>query len=293
MFSEEEWGRFNHPEALVSWVFSRWGGKAQRQERYDPERLRLFACACLRRVWDLLDDEHRRAVELLEEHVRSPRPGGLVRTRQAYRQASRRLAQEWVERWDSQWDAGAVIRALEKSSAYTHFGWHILTAIAGPRKLDLVNRLDITARCRAASAVWRASANKPSAAALACSNASEAAGYRDALERARRGGRISRNHSFRSAAESSAQADLFRDIYRNPSAPNAVAKSCLAWRDGTVVKLARGIDRDQDWSRLPILADALEEAGCDDAGLVAHCRSAGPHVPGCWAVDLVLGRGCD
>jgi hypothetical protein len=46
-----------------------------------------------------------------------------------------------------------------------------------------------------------------------------------------------------------------------------------------------------DTARLAILADALIDAGCDDAELIQHCRSAGPHVRGCWAVDLILGKG--
>jgi hypothetical protein len=41
---------------------------------------------------------------------------------------------------------------------------------------------------------------------------------------------------------------------------------------------------------MPILADALEDAGCADAGILAHLRSLGPHVLGCWALDLVLGK---
>jgi hypothetical protein len=44
------------------------------------------------------------------------------------------------------------------------------------------------------------------------------------------------------------------------------------------------------FDRLPILGDALTEAGCTDAGLLAHCRQAGPHVLGCWALDLILGK---
>jgi len=68
----------------------------------------------------------------------------------------------------------------------------------------------------------------------------------------------------------------------------------LAWKNGTIVNLARPIyDEDVpygclDASRLEILADALEEAGCTNADILAHCRSPGPHLRGCWVVDLVL-----
>jgi hypothetical protein len=63
------------------------------------------------------------------------------------------------------------------------------------------------------------------------------------------------------------------------------------WLTATAVALAQAIYEDRAFDRMPILADALEEAGGDDADLLAHCRSDGPHVRGCWAVDLVLGKG--
>ena len=62
------------------------------------------------------------------------------------------------------------------------------------------------------------------------------------------------------------------------------------WRTADVVGLARAIDHEGVFDRLPFLADALIDAGCADAAVLAHCRSAGPHVRGCWVVDLVLGR---
>jgi hypothetical protein len=61
-----------------------------------------------------------------------------------------------------------------------------------------------------------------------------------------------------------------------------------AWLTSTVVILAQGISADRAFDRLPILADALEEAWCDNTGILDHCRSGGPHVRGCWVVDLIL-----
>jgi hypothetical protein len=58
----------------------------------------------------------------------------------------------------------------------------------------------------------------------------------------------------------------------------------------TVKQLADTIYTDRAFDRLPILADALEEAGCTDAAIVGHCRGPGPHVRGCWVVDLILGK---
>jgi hypothetical protein len=69
-----------------------------------------------------------------------------------------------------------------------------------------------------------------------------------------------------------------------------IAPTWLAWNEGTVVKLAKGIYDDRAFDRLPVLADALEEAGCHDPAITAHCRQPGEHVRGCWVVDLLLGK---
>jgi hypothetical protein len=62
-----------------------------------------------------------------------------------------------------------------------------------------------------------------------------------------------------------------------------------AWLTPNVVKLAGESYDEQTFDRLPTLADALEEAGCTNPELLAHCRGPGPHVRGCWVVDLLLG----
>ena len=92
------------------------------------------------------------------------------------------------------------------------------------------------------------------------------------------------------AAEQAAQADLLRDILGNPFRPVAVAPAVLAWDGGTVAQLAQAIYQKRAFDRLPILADALEEAGCTDAPILAHCRQPGKHARGCWMIDLLTGR---
>jgi hypothetical protein len=82
---------------------------------------------------------------------------------------------------------------------------------------------------------------------------------------------------------------LFRDIF-GPTlfCEVRIVRDWLAWNDGTVPRIAQGIYQERAFDRLPILADALLDAGCDNEELIQHCRSAGPHVRGCWAVDLIL-----
>jgi len=90
----------------------------------------------------------------------------------------------------------------------------------------------------------------------------------------------------RLAAERAVQANILRDIAGNPFRPETTDS---AWLTPTVVRLASGIYADLAFDRLPILADALEEAGCDRLDILTHCRGPGPHVRGCWVVDLTLG----
>jgi hypothetical protein len=82
-------------------------------------------------------------------------------------------------------------------------------------------------------------------------------------------------------------SDLVRDIFGNPFQPVVFDPS---WLTPTAVTLAESIYRDRAFDRLPILADALEEAGCDHFDVLAHCRGEGTHVRGCWVIDLVLGK---
>ncbi|MFO0824661.1 MAG: hypothetical protein U0792_16345 [Gemmataceae bacterium] len=63
------------------------------------------------------------------------------------------------------------------------------------------------------------------------------------------------------------------------------------WRSDTALSLAKHIYESRDFAQMPILADALQDAGCDNADILNHCRdTAATHVRGCWALDLVLGK---
>jgi hypothetical protein len=90
-------------------------------------------------------------------------------------------------------------------------------------------------------------------------------------------------------ADTAAQRALLVEIVGNPFRPTQLRPSWLLGADGGVRPFARAIDRERAFERLPILADALEDACCADADLLAHLRGSGPHVRGCWALDVVLG----
>ncbi len=84
------------------------------------------------------------------------------------------------------------------------------------------------------------------------------------------------------------QSELLRCILGNPFRPRALDPGWLTWSDGTVDHLARAIREERRFADLPVLADALEDAGCESRELLAHCRQPGGHAPGCWALDLLL-----
>jgi hypothetical protein len=91
--------------------------------------------------------------------------------------------------------------------------------------------------------------------------------------------------------EKAAQCALIRDVFGNPFQPPPVVEDVwLNWNGGTVPKLARAIYDERRFVDLPILADALEEAGCGDSDILSHCRDGGEHVRGCWVLDLLLGK---
>jgi hypothetical protein len=81
--------------------------------------------------------------------------------------------------------------------------------------------------------------------------------------------------------------NLLQDVFGNSFRPVAVDPS---WLTSDVRTLAEGIYQDRAFDRMPILADALQDAGCDNDDVLNHCRQPGEHVRGCWVVDLLTGR---
>ncbi len=85
-------------------------------------------------------------------------------------------------------------------------------------------------------------------------------------------------------------ADLLRDVAGNLFRRVTIRHRWRVWEGGTVVRLARAIYDGRRFDELPVLADALEDAGCADEAVLAHCRGPGPHVRGCWLLDGLLGQ---
>lgn len=106
---------------------------------------------------------------------------------------------------------------------------------------------------------------------------------------------LSRGHlrfsSGRTARTNVAHADILRDLFGPlPFRPVEVVPAWLAWNAGAVPGLAGTIDEEGTFDLMPVLGDALEDAGCEDAMILDHLRGEGRHVRGCWALDLILAR---
>jgi hypothetical protein len=97
--------------------------------------------------------------------------------------------------------------------------------------------------------------------------------------------RVTNGESVPNAAE---KAHLVRDIFGNPFRKAAFSKT---WRTDTAMSLAQQMYESREFGAMPILADALQDAGCDSDDILNHCRDANAtHVRGCWVVDLVIGK---
>jgi hypothetical protein len=205
-----------------------------RAERISDRKLRLFAVACCRRVWDRLPEgRHRDVVDLAERHAE-----GLLSQRvwQSARQTDLGVA---THRTTADDVVGYVLHKDPRTAARATSGNASTLAVeeavlpAGP------DRPRFQVYLPAQHAVL-----KEFAALLRC-----IAGERYRLPRLK------------------------------PS-----------WLTSDVVALARGIYDERAFDRMPILADALQDAGCDNDDILNHCRGSGPHVRGCWVVDMLLGK---
>jgi hypothetical protein len=111
---------------------------------------------------------------------------------------------------------------------------------------------------------------------------------KNAFDMAQRTSEITAGLGGRGKVPPAEQIALLRDLFGNPFRPVALEP---AWLTSDVLALARGIYEEKAFDRMPILADALQDAGCDNDTVLAHCRGTAPtHVRGCWVLDLVLGK---
>jgi len=250
---EAEWfAERKQPLALLAHV----GRKVSARKR------RLFACACCRRIWHLIDDWRCRGTVGVAE----------------------RFA-----------DGLATSEELAGAEAQARAGAQELLGVGG--------RDDGAWACHAlcaAKAGMTSTGNGAVNAAGIAVRAVQWGAFSEALRQGQARFDIIANQDRFGDEERAEQCRLMRAILGNPFHPLPPRKGKRAWEqqkrswlernDGLARTLAEGIYDEQRFEDLPILADALEDAGCTETTILEHFRGPGPHVRGCWALDLVLAK---
>jgi hypothetical protein len=226
--------------------------------RDSPRKLRLIGCGFCRLIWDDLLDEKCREVICQSEYYAD----GLISI-----QELRRIWDEIATGSDDEYLRYQYRLAMDAGEA--EFLPFCCNQIAKVR--DSVQRLlseCSSLRRRVVSRVAKRKANRPS-------------------------GRT-RDQLVTPIADRLASGDankiggrIIHDLFGNPFRHVTLDPS---WLTSTVLALSQQMYESRDFSPMPIIADALQDARCDNDDILAHCRGPGPHSRGCWAVDLVLGK---
>jgi hypothetical protein len=280
--TETEWLTSGNATAMYGFLLeetilfrTRWQGSVLVRRFLSSERkLRLFACACCYRIMHLIPTEASRQVVVVAE----------------------RYAEGLADKTDLEAALAASVQACQErdnrrrnmGSVWTPVEGHALNAVSRVFRTEEAGR---GGAIRAAALAWATEAviqawqreavevaklQNMDATCLVEAPATEA-WTRAALEH-------------EEAKESVRQAALLHDIVGNPFQIVTIDRAWLRWNAGCVEQIARRIYDDRRFADLPVLADALEEAGCDDAAILGHCRQPGDHARGCWVLDSLLGR---
>jgi hypothetical protein len=229
---EAEWLDCTHPRPMLEFL----------RGKVSERKLRLFACACCRRIEHFLTDEvDRKALDAAERYA-----DGQLRDRSLQNWRRRAALARQPYRINGVWQLGLL-------------AYYAVTQTLVSAKDDAYLEVHSTVARVVADATLRSQVNPAWHAAF--------------------------------QAESAVLSDLLRDIVGNPFVPSpAMDLGWLQWHNGTAAGLASAIYDERRFQDLPILADALEDAGCTNTGILTHCRQGGEHARGCWVVDTLFAR---
>jgi hypothetical protein len=221
------------------------------RNRASDRKLRLLAIAACRHVWNLMTDERSRdAVRVAEQLAEGQASESERASIENKAVEARRDARQW-------WGAAEEDEIASAGVDY----WAIGSAVGA------VNQ-----------AVFRSAKEAVEYAGMAVTWAEH-----DELA-------LGPDHWSGVEKLCGAWPELIRDIFGNPFRLVPLDRAWLTWNDGLIRQLAELIYDGRAFDRLPILADALEDAGCTDADMLDHVRGTEPHVRGCWVVDRILGK---
>jgi hypothetical protein len=263
--TEQEWLSINDPACRLAALYHSGLGRPFDHTR----KAHLLACACARRIWHLMRDERsRQAVEVAEHAVE-----GLVSDKEL--NAARWAAWEPIE-------ASLTTDRGPQPRLWRHCrGLHLV----GPDPDRWEDYAEVYVSDAAAAAAHQVVAFPPKPTSSLPTDPLDA--MVDAVADWANGGDDAGMRETAMARERQAQCALSLDIFGNPFRGVNLDP---VWQTPSVVTLAGHIYHDRAFAELPELAEALESAGCADPTVLAHCRESGPHVRGCWVVDLLLGK---
>jgi hypothetical protein len=220
-------------------------------------KLRLFAAACCRRNWHLLSDEiSRPGVEVVERYADGLAPSHELEEVSRTARSQGRSFQKLCD-----WRRNTRGPSLQATLLYRESQQSYLVAYASRIDDYLWMVVMYTTQCKVLDVVGSLPATDQSA--------------HEVWQRL-------------CDADRADVASLLRNIFGNPFRPVTFSPS---WRTSTAIAVAKQMYESRDFSAMPILADALQDAGCDNDDILNHCRDPqATHVRGCWVVDLVLGR---
>jgi hypothetical protein len=250
--TEEQWLHAEEPNSLLSYL-----EQHQVITRVPGGRrlLALFACACCRLVWDRIEDEaSRRAVEVSERAAEGQASRQELRAAEEEAEAVWKGTQQHFYRVARESPTGAERWRTGAASSLAQ-----AACMAAARRFSVMSA-ESAAMTTATAVLWLAGAEEAGGKAM---------------------------HALMAR-----QARLVRCLFANPFRPLPdIDPAWLSWDDGAVRKLAASILAERRFGDLPVLADALEEAGCADEAILRHCRDGGEHALGCWVLDRLLGKG--
>jgi hypothetical protein len=259
----EEWRQADDPFPMLQY--------GRGMIRPHGRKLRLFAVACCRLVWDnLLDERSRKAVEVAERFADGDATDEALRTAAVAATAAH----------------DEMFAAVGKSGSGMEWA---ASSVADPRAYRAATNVSWMAACLRSYEVRtrRPDQDWDDFTLVPCAVRRRSGPLSLLLGR----WKVTRLEGFApTGAEKPVQADLLRCIFGNPFQP---ATFDPAWRTPAAVALGRSIYDERRFADLPILADALEEAGCSEVDIVSHCRAPRPHARGCWIVDLLLGKSAE
>lgn len=266
--TEEEWMECADPTPMLEFL----------RGKLSDRKLRLFAVACCRSIWHLLtDDRSRQVVEVAERFADTRADSSDLSRAHALACVVEQEQFDAVEPegivYSDDWshevccDASSAASTAERAASDHPIGMSAeeyrskrLPETPSPPGTHSVYKYAQRAQAHAASPLRY-----------------DTVRWNDTPER-----------SAEKCNAARAQAGLIREIAGNPFRP---VTSDPAWLTTDVLALARGVYEERAFDRMPILADALQDAGCDSDDVLNHCRDASAtHVRGCWVVDLLLGK---